>query len=214
MKNNVRGNLVITQRTLQFVWNASRQTMTAILIITFFLGIIVHVNTIVWSRFLDALANINPDDHLSKVILWLALNCGLWVLNGMLQKINKYYKDMQSDYVNLYITNKVLDKINSLEIIHFDDPNVYDKINKVNSEALSRSISILNNLVSIIQNGVILLGVIGIIILYLPAMIAVLLISFILIFIINVTISSTLHMFFLLILTYLRFVTSFMSLFF
>ncbi|MCE3202820.1 ABC transporter ATP-binding protein [Paenibacillus sonchi] len=193
MKNNLRGNLVITQRTLQFVWNASRQTMTAILIITFLLGIIVPVNTIVWSRFLDALANIHSDDHLSKVILWLALNCGLWVLNGMLQKINKYYKDMQSDYVNLYITNKVLDKINSLEIIHFDDPNVYDQINKVNSEALSRSISILNNLVSIIQNGVILLGVIGIIILYKPAMIALLLLTFIPILIINIKISSKLH---------------------
>lgn len=190
---SLRMNMRITGRSLCFVWNASRRTMTAILFITFLLGMIVPVNTIIWSRFLNTLANINSDDRLSGVILWLALNCGIWVVNGILQKINKYYKDMQSDYVNLYITNMILEKINGLEIIHFDDPNVYDQINKVNSEALSRSISILNNLVSILQNSVILVGVIGIILLYKPAIIVLLILTFVPLLIINIKISSKLH---------------------
>ncbi|WP_238653642.1 ABC transporter ATP-binding protein [Paenibacillus piscarius] len=186
-------NIGITSRTLHFVWKASRRTMTAILIITLLLGAIVPINTIIWSRFLNTLAYISKDYELRDVILWLALNCGMWVINGVLQKLNKFYKDMQCDYVNLYITNMILDRIDSLEVSHFDDPILYDQLNKVNSEALSRSISILNNLVSILQNGVVLLGVIGIIILYKPAIIGLLLLTFIPVLVINIKISSKLH---------------------
>lgn len=205
-------NIGVASRTLGFVWKASKKTMTAILIITLLLGIIVPVNTIIWGRFLNTLAYINSDYGLSDVILWLALNCGIWVLNGILQKISKFYKDMQSDYLNLYITNIILDKINGLEIIHFDDPILYDQLNKVNSEALGRSISVLNNLVSILQNGVVLLGVIGIIVLYKPAIIGLLLLTFIPVLVINIKISSRLHTIYNSRLENLRLVTAIKSL--
>ena len=167
--------------------------MMGILFITFLIGIIIPLNTIIWSEFVNVIIEAEQSGQIRNVVIVLTITWGMWILQTILNKVNRYLKDMQSDYLNCSITDKVFSKLDKLEMEEFDKPDIYNKLNKINAEALGRSVSIMNNTVILIQNIVTFCGTASILLAYNPILLLLLCIVFIPILTIDIKISSVLY---------------------
>lgn len=180
-------------RTIKFVFRAAPKTMMGILFITFLIGLIIPLNTIIWSEFVNVIIEAEQSGQIRNVVIVLTITWGMWILQTILNKVNRYLKDMQSDYLNCSITDKVFSKLDKLKMEEFDKPDIYNKLNKINAEALGRSVSIMNNTVILIQNIVTFCGAAGILLAYNPILLLLLCIVFIPILTIDIKISSALY---------------------
>lgn len=167
--------------------------MMGILFITFLIGLIIPLNTIIWSEFVNVIIEAEQSGQIRNVVIVLTITWGMWILQTILNKVNRYLKDMQSDYLNCSITDKVFSKLDKLKMEEFDKPDIYNKLNKINAEALGRSVSIMNNTVILIQNIVTFCGAAGILLAYNPILLLLLCIVFIPILTIDIKISSALY---------------------
>lgn len=186
-------NIKILNKTIKFVFCSSKKTMMAILVNTFLLGLIIPINTIVWSKFIDILIDVQSKSGIYHVLILLGLIWFLWIIQTILQKTNRYFKDMQTDYLNLSITNIVFLNLDRLEMEQFDYPEIYNKLNKINSEALGHSINIMDNMVTLLQNIVTFIATTGIILSYNPVLLIMLCVIFIPALAIDIKISSGLY---------------------
>ena len=145
-------------KTLKFVYCSSKRTVILIAIFTFLLGLIVPINTYIWSKFINVLFSSYESNVIPKLVFVLILIWCLWIVQMILQKANKYLK----------ITESILNKQNGMTMSQFDNPKIYNKINKINTEGLSRSISVTNNLILLLQNIVSFIGTAVILVTYNP----------------------------------------------
>lgn len=183
----------ILSKTIGLVWRSSPSNMSAILIINIIIGIIVPVNLIVWKYFLDSIVQSFDNSSSRNVLFWLVLYSALLIMQEGCIYISTYLREMQSDYLNKYITEIMLDKINSLQMIDFDNSKIYDNINKINNEALAKSTSIISNIMEFIKNLISIIGTIGIFISYNWFFILISTIAYLPVIIVNLKIYEKLH---------------------
>lgn len=180
-------------KTLKFVYCSSKRTVILIAIFTFLLGLIVPINTYIWSKFINVLFSSYESNVIPKLVFVLILIWCLWIVQMIIQKANKYLKDMLTDHLNLKITESILNKQNGMTMSQFDNPKIYNKINKINTEGLSRSISVTNNLILLLQNIVSFIGTAVILVTYNPILLILLCFVFIPILAIDIKISTGLY---------------------
>ncbi|WP_207652737.1 ABC transporter ATP-binding protein [Clostridium puniceum] len=97
---------------------------------------------------------------------------------------------MLSEYLNKYISKVTLEKIAELDLIQFDDAKIYDDIQKVNDESVSRSMEFMNMLIQLIKSVVSLLGTATIFLTYNPLIIILCVCTTIPMFCISVKVST------------------------
>lgn len=185
-------NIISTKNTIGLLWNASKKNFTLLLICNIFSGLAIPCGLLVWKEFINSLINLKMN-KLYMVIIWLCLHGILQIITNALNSYCNYLKDMQSDYVNKYITIRVLNKVDKMEMEQFDDSIVYNKISKINNEALSRSISINENTISFVRNLVVLFGVIGILFSYNKVLVFAVLLAYLPVFCVNNKIYDRMH---------------------
>ena len=166
-------------KTIQLVYEASPSRMIIILIFSFVLGAILPIATYFWGLFIDGIPADIADYDIRQAILFLTINAILLLAYEVFQRINRYNKDMQSDAINLLITNKVFKKAINLNMEQYDDPTIYNQINKINSEALGKSVSSINMCIELEENVVTLIGLMIIIFSYNPIIAFILLLIFV-----------------------------------
>ena len=145
-------NFISTKNTIEFLWNASKKNFTLLLICNILSGLAVPCGLLVWKEFINSLINLKTD-KLDMVIIWLCFHGLLQIITDVLYSCCTYLKDMQSDYVNKYITARVLNQVDEMEMEQFDDTIVYNKMSKINNEALSRSISVSENVILLVRKS-------------------------------------------------------------
>lgn len=96
----------------------------------------------------------------------LSIDGLLIVMNNMLVNINSYFRTMQINYANIYISNILLDKISEFELENYDDVHTYNQISMISKETLNRTSNIAYSITDIIKNIVWLMGVVGILFQY------------------------------------------------
>lgn len=82
----------------------------------------------------------------------LAINLIFSIFVIIISSLTRYFESNQVDYLNKYISNISINKVATLDMHLFDNPNIYDKIQQVNSQTITRSVSILRTIISILQN--------------------------------------------------------------
>jgi ABC-type multidrug transport system, ATPase and permease components len=185
-------NFISTKNTIEFLWNASKKNFTLLLICNILSGLAVPCGLLVWKEFINSLINLKTD-KLDMVIIWLCFHGLLQIITDVLYSCCTYLKDMQSDYVNKYITARVLNQVDEMEMEQFDDTIVYNKMSKINNEALSRSISVSENVILLVRNLVVLFGVIGILYSYNKVLVFAVLLAYLPVFCVNNKIYDRLH---------------------
>lgn len=180
------------KNALKLLWNASRGNFALLLVCNILSGVIVPCSLFTMKEFIDALVNFQFN-NINIVVFWLCLHGILQIITDILDLGCSYLRDMQTDYVNKYITIRILYKVDKMEMEQFDDPVTYNKLAKINDEALSRSISINENAIMLVKNLVVLFGVTGILFSYNKILFFVALIVYLPIFFVNTKIYERMY---------------------
>ena len=142
-----------------------------ILIVNIFIGIIVPINVIIWKNFINsAMAGIS-DRSWQTAIFWISIYSLIYILDNILSKINEFIENILASKVNIFTTKLILDRLVDIPMEFFDNSENYDKIQKINTESNSRSMSILRTLVNLIKSFNTMIGTIIILLQFSPLLI-------------------------------------------
>lgn len=192
-KSNIIDNLKTLKKSTSLLWKASKINLLLLFVFNILSGLLIPASLMVWKRVVDSIIDAMTSNTIQFAIFWLCLHGLLQIFTEVINSVCTYLKDMQTDYVNKYITKKVLDKVQKMEMDQFDDSATYNQITKINNEALGRSISINENIISLVKNIVILCGTVGILLSYNWVVVLIILITYFPVFIVNTQISMKLH---------------------
>ena len=128
------------------------------------MGIVVSINVYLWKRLVDSVAQSLTIGDIKFSIFWLLCIGGCAGVTNFLTRLGIYYREIVQEYVNRNITEKLMGKIDELNMECFDDPEMYDTIEKVSNESVARCMSILIMLVSLVQYFTTFIGVVTVIV--------------------------------------------------
>jgi ABC-type multidrug transport system fused ATPase/permease subunit len=99
-----------------------------------------------------------------EVLFWVAVEFGLMAATGLLTGLQGLLRSLLGARLAYLINIKILEKALTLELIHFENPEVYDKLQNARREASSRPLNLFVNGVELFGN-VITLGSYGVLLL-------------------------------------------------
>jgi ABC-type multidrug transport system fused ATPase/permease subunit len=109
-----------------------------------------------------ALETRSPADQ-SRVLFWVAVEFGLMALTGLLNGAQALLRSLLGARLAYLINIKILEKALTLDLLHFENPEVYDKLQNARREASSRplnlfvnGVELLGNVITLISYGVLL----------------------------------------------------------
>ena len=119
-------------------------------------------------RILDAvtagLTAPQPADAFQPVLLWILLASGVAILTALLRSFSEYTAEAQS----LQVTDAVADILHAqsiaVDLEYYEDPAYYDTLHRAQREAPYRPTRIVNGLIQVAQNGISLLGILGLLV--------------------------------------------------
>jgi ATP-binding cassette, subfamily B, bacterial len=116
-------------------------------------------------RILDAisksLASPNPVGGFQGVVFWIVLAGVVAIFSALMRLFSDYASESQS----LQVTDTVADILHAqsiaVDLAYYEDPHYFDTLHRAQQEAPYRPTRIVNGLILITQNGISLLGILG-----------------------------------------------------
>lgn len=100
-------------------------------------------------------------------VLWPALLMGgVLLLSQGLSGLTGWIRTAQAEHLLDHVKSLIHAKAAEVDLAFYDNPDYYDHLERANSEAASRSLSLLDNLGSLLQNGVTLVSIAAILMHY------------------------------------------------
>lgn len=158
-------------KVLELLFRSSKLYTSLILIVNIFIGIIVPINVIIWKNFINSAVAGISDRSWQTAIFWISIYSLIYILDNILSKINEFIENILASKVNIFTTKLILDRLVDIPMEFFDNSENYDKIQKINTESNSRSMSILRTLVNLIKSFNTMIGTIIILLQFSPLLI-------------------------------------------
>lgn len=154
-----------TRKIFKILCKCSKMYLIILIIINIIQGILTPLKLFIWKYIIDEITKIldNLDFNLFKTIIILMLIhffCSF--IGNIFLQINQYIKKMYSEKVNRYITDLIVDKTSDLDMIQFDNPKLYDELQKVNEESTLRINEFFDIIITLIKCSIELIGTAGI----------------------------------------------------
>jgi len=143
-----------TPRTLKLVWRSARGASVALVLVTLAAASLPLGVAYAGKRIVDAVVAGSRDATLRWVLAELALVAALALAQRGLALLRTLLGARLSIDVNVLI----LEKAQTLELRHFEDPEFYDQLTRARREASSRPLSVVTGTFGILQNVLTLLG--------------------------------------------------------
>lgn len=166
MKNKF-GEIAKYRKTLfeaiNLIWKCSHHLTVLFILFNVILGFFSPLLMVVWKYFIDVTTKAissGDETEIMKAVGLLLLHCFVIILMDYMNQLAVYFQETQRDYLNKYILDITMEKISELDMIHFDNPEIYDKIEKVNNESTQRTISLLSLMVVFVRASTTLIGTI------------------------------------------------------
>ena len=94
---------------------------------------------------LDSFVQLFCDFSVFKTVaMWLCFSLLGDFGYSLMTELLSYFQAIYSDYINKCTTEKIIDKIEELQLEEFDDPNLYNVLQKSFYESTPRCMSMLN----------------------------------------------------------------------
>lgn len=192
MVRRIKEYVINFVKTLKLLWTCSKLYLLLILLINILVGFASPCKLIIWKNLIDQIALIigGEQKELNIIYIFLTMHLVIFTFENIFNYTTSYYKKMLSEYLNKYISKVTLEKISELDLIQFDDVNIYDDIQKVNDESASRSLEFMSMFIELIKSVVSFLGTITIFLQYNPLIIVLCIFTTIPMFCISVKVSS------------------------
>jgi ATP-binding cassette subfamily B protein len=168
-------------QTLSLVWAAAK-SLTVIWAILMLIQAIVPVIIVCLSRLLvDSLvATIGSGSSWEKaqpLLVLIILTTGVMLLAEVLQHALEWIRTAQSELLQDHIGALIHEKSLAVDLAFYETPEYYDRLHRARHDAGSRSLAVLENGGSLVQNGITLLAMATVLMPYGPWLPLVLLVS-------------------------------------
>ncbi len=166
----VRLKITYLVRALRLIWEATGRWTLLWLLLLLVSGVLPAALVYLTKHLVDAVA-VAIGGGLSwetvQPVLWPALLMGgVLLLSQGLSGLTGWIRTAQAEHVLDHVKNLIHAKAAEVDLAFYDNPDYYDHLERANSEASSRSLSLLDNLGRLLQNGVTLVSIAAILVHY------------------------------------------------
>ena len=148
---------VIAGGPLELVWSTNRALTLSLAVLTLVAGVLPAAVAYVGSLIVDAVAKamqatvtVDPAHVVELVVLEGALIATIAAAQRGLSLCQSLLRAQLGQRVNVMILEKAL----TLDLIHFEDSEFYDKLTRARREASSRPLSLVMRTFGLVQNGI------------------------------------------------------------
>lgn len=154
LRARLRASFAHVPRTVGLVWRASPKGTIALGFLTLAASLLPLAIAAVAKLIVDAvLAKNGP-----LAFRWVLVEGGLVALSAGAMRGLGLVRSVLGARLGLDINVQILEKALTLELSHFEDPEVYDRLTRARREASARPISVVLDTFQIVQNAVTLAG--------------------------------------------------------
>jgi ABC-type multidrug transport system fused ATPase/permease subunit len=170
-----------TLKTLSLTYSANAFCFIAVSFITLLQGVIPVVQLSIGKYVMDsiftAIKSKGAGNDIKYVAFWVVLELLTFMLSVIIDNSKGYFSNMLGNYMTLKVNEELFAKTASLDAAFFENSDFYDLLNKARQGAGQRPIQMLEQLFSIAQNSVTLLGLMSLIFAFNPVILALLIVT-------------------------------------
>lgn len=153
-------------KAVSVLWKTSKIFFILTFILSIFSAVPGVLNLLIWKKIIDMISLYLVNNQISwvGVIGCLFIHYLLKMLADVLDRLNSYIKIIFSRKVEKYVTNETIDAIGMMNLKDIEDSEMHNMIQKATEESCSKMMSLLTNLIDVINNATTFIGMSGIII--------------------------------------------------
>jgi ATP-binding cassette subfamily B protein len=157
-------------RALSLIWEAAHGLTIAWTVLLILQGLLpiasIYLTKLVVDSFVNVVKNGVSWATLQPLVIEVILFAAIFILTELFQSLLEWIRAAQSEYVQDYITGLIHEKSIEVDLAFYESPEYFDHLQRAQSDASSRSLALLENTGSLIQNGITLIGIASILIHY------------------------------------------------
>jgi ATP-binding cassette subfamily B protein len=163
-RQRLRGSFLHTGRTLALVWRSSAVGTTALVLLSVLAAALYPASAFVGKLIIDAViaaqAAVGParEAALGRVMRFVLLELGTIASIALTERALGLVRLIVGGRLSVDVNVAILEKALHLELRHFEDPEFYDKLTRARREASSRPLALVQEHLTIVKNGLQLLG--------------------------------------------------------
>ncbi len=152
----------------KLVWEAKRSMLFLMVFMAIFNGIMPVIGSMIGARILNTLAKVQSGAELafSAITLLLVLQFAYTFFNSAVSRIYSMITSISGELVSNHVKMKIMEKAKEVDMVSFDQPDFYARMENANREAgmrplqiMSSTFSVLSTLISIVSYIVVLFAV-------------------------------------------------------
>lgn len=146
-----------TRHAIQLVRDTNPQLLVAIGAATLIAGLLPAGIAFVGKLIIDGVvlaSQTQTDADIQTAIFWVIVEGGLVVAMAATQRVLSVCEQLLRAQLGHRVNVLILDKALQMDLVHFEDSEFYDQMNRARREASSRPLSLVNRSFGLIQNGI------------------------------------------------------------
>jgi ATP-binding cassette subfamily B protein len=152
-RHGFQTTLVSTRRALRLVWTTHRPLTLVLAVGTLLGGLLPAVIAWVGKELIDAILLASRTTHdATDVIPWLVIELVLVVLLAANQRLLTIARSLLRALLGHRVNVLILEKALQLELLHFEDSELYDRMTRARREASSRPLGLVTKTFDIFQH--------------------------------------------------------------
>lgn len=156
------------RRALSLVWQTAPKWTLINIALSVIQGVLPLAALYLMKRLLDALSGTlaasKPVDSFPTVIFWIILAGGIAILTSLARSISDFASETQSMQVTDAVANILHTQSIAVDLDYYENPHYFDTLHRAQIEAPYRPTRIVNGLIQVAQNGISLIGIIGLLV--------------------------------------------------
>lgn len=167
---SLRAQLAYVPQTLRLVWAAAPRWTGAWAVLLVIQGLLpaltVYLTKLSVDSLVQAIGTGGDWQRVQPAVLVIALTAGALLLSDVLQGVIEWIRTAQSEFIQDHIAALIHRQSLMLDIAFYESPEYYDRLDQVRSEAGHRSRALLESGGMLVQNGITLIAMAGVLIPY------------------------------------------------
>ncbi len=160
------------RRTLALIWNAAAGLTAARLVLLAIQGILPLVALYLMKLIVDAvqsaLGSADPAAAFGQIATLIVIAGGIALATAGIRALATLIGDAQAFYVSDHLHAVLHDKAVQVDLQYFEQAEYYDRLHRAQSQSVFRTSRVIGSLATLLQNGVSLIGVTGLLIAFQP----------------------------------------------
>lgn len=153
---DIRNIIANYRKTFRILWKVDAASVLFLLISVTITGIIPTLSTVIMQHIMNLITS--PQREIQTLALYIGLYIGCDAILEILNLCTTYVTSIYEKKITLDLDAKILNKVKSLDLKHFEDSESYNKIQRAQAENGGRMFNYFLSATSVIQYVTMLIG--------------------------------------------------------